>query len=793
MRYGLVSPLDDAYITYQYARQMAQGHPYQYNTGDPPTTGMTSPLFGFLLAGIYRVKLAQEQLPSLVIGLGVLWLGLIALLTYRLADHIVLGNETIKRRWGLLAALLVLLTGSLQWGSFNGMETGLFTVLTLAALDAFLGRGIAWCALWLGLAGLTRPGGLVLSIVIWATEFALGVVHSRSIRWKNLAILSASVLAGLVPSLINWMLTGATASSALHAKSWLYNVPFYSDQAVRTIWWTYRRILKQFTGLGAPSHWLVAPGVLSFAFIGWVTLGLRHRWRAMLLLVWWLFGGTLALATLITATWHQGRYLTPFVPVITVIATRGISFLWECLDRRWQHGLWAGVACLLFVFSLYSTLQFARLYRRSVSTMSRQHMTVARWIRDHLPANARIGITDAGILRYVSERPTYDVVGLTTPDAAIAWRNGSGSQFEQMEHSPMRPDYFATRLPYFTSTDIYGEELFKVTLDDHFGSASRVLGVWRADWQLAGSGDHFYQPDILSRTSGLQLVDALDVADLEAESLHDVTWWEDVRRGGFATEMKQFSYRVLPNRVVLDGGRLLTGGIAFDVATKPHQPLWIVARLHAQHAGAVQVDVDGHDVGRWAYPPVPGEWLETIFRVPAETVTRAQTRITLTVDTGHYDPYFFWFLQGQPEEVTVEIQHRTEAAFGETLSLLGFDLPERAWHPGDILPVTLYWQAQAPTESDAQVFLHLYDADGTLGPQSDGWPFHGTRPPYTWAVDEIVADPRELPLPADLPAGEHALAVGLYYPDGAGRLPAYLNSERQPEDRVPLATIHVME
>jgi hypothetical protein len=163
------------------------------------------------------------------------------------------------------------------------------------------------------------------------------------------------------------------------------------------------------------------------------------------------------------------------------------------------------------------------------------------------------------------------------------------------------------------------------------------------------------------------------------------------------------------------------------------------------------------------------------------------------VDTGHYDPYFFWFLQGQPEEVTVEIQHRTKAAFGETLSLLGFDLPERVWHPGDILPVTLYWQAQAPTESDAQVFLHLYDADGTLGPQSDGWPFHGTRPPYTWAVDEIVADPRELPLPADLPAGEHALAVGLYYPDGAGRLPAYLNSERQPEDRVPLATIHVTE
>ena len=46
----VVAPLDDAYITFQYARQIARGHPYLYNDGDLPTTGMTSPLFGLLLA-----------------------------------------------------------------------------------------------------------------------------------------------------------------------------------------------------------------------------------------------------------------------------------------------------------------------------------------------------------------------------------------------------------------------------------------------------------------------------------------------------------------------------------------------------------------------------------------------------------------------------------------------------------------------------------------------------------------------------------------------------------------------
>ncbi|MFL7794509.1 MAG: hypothetical protein AB8I69_20370, partial [Anaerolineae bacterium] len=69
-----VAPLDDAYITLQYARQIARGHPYQYNDGDPTTTGMTSPLFGFLMAGFYLLGFTGERLVGLAIGLGFVWL-----------------------------------------------------------------------------------------------------------------------------------------------------------------------------------------------------------------------------------------------------------------------------------------------------------------------------------------------------------------------------------------------------------------------------------------------------------------------------------------------------------------------------------------------------------------------------------------------------------------------------------------------------------------------------------------------------------------------------------------------
>ncbi|MEA3338714.1 MAG: hypothetical protein U9R15_01985 [Chloroflexota bacterium] len=339
--------------------------------------------------------------------------------------------------------------------------------------------------------------------------------------------------------------------------------------------------------------------------------------------------------------------------------------------------------------------------------------------------------------------------------------------------------------------------------DYGIASAEPVQGVWRADWRLAGSGEQFYQPDVLARTNGLTLVDRLDVADLDDEAAHGVEWWQDARRPGFPTEVQQLAYRVLPGREALDGGRLLTGGIAFEVATSPGEPLWIVARLHAHEAGAVRVRVNGSDADRWAYPPVPGQWLETVFCVPAEQITAHQTRITLQVDTDnpdfrHYAPYYFWFLQGEMEESPVEIEHPVEAVFDNrplrpAISLMGFDLLEQAWYPGDLIPATLYWQVTALTRSEAKLFLHLYDSGGNLGPQSDGWAYHGTRPPYTWQPGEIVIDPQLLALPADLPPGQYSLEVGLYNPDGSGRLPAYLDGVRQREERVPLIMIKVKE
>src|SRR5262245_6724241 len=57
-------PLDDSFIYLQYARAIAEGHPFVYTAGNAPTTGATSLLWPFLLLPPHLFRFG----PVLAIG-----------------------------------------------------------------------------------------------------------------------------------------------------------------------------------------------------------------------------------------------------------------------------------------------------------------------------------------------------------------------------------------------------------------------------------------------------------------------------------------------------------------------------------------------------------------------------------------------------------------------------------------------------------------------------------------------------------------------------------------------------
>jgi hypothetical protein len=89
------------------------------------------------------------------------------------------------------------------------------------------------------------------------------------------------------------------------------------------------------------------------------------------------------------------------------------------------------------------------------------------------------------------------------------------------------------------------------------------------------------------------------------------------------------------------------------------------------------------------------------------------------------------------------------------------------------LLVRLDWRAATPPQDDTVVFAHLVDPQGSLTAQNDGFPVVGFRPMTSWAKGEPIADYHWLELPADRPAGEYQVRVGLYRADTGERLLAH--------------------
>jgi hypothetical protein len=117
------------------------------------------------------------------------------------------------------------------------------------------------------------------------------------------------------------------------------------------------------------------------------------------------------------------------------------------------------------------------------------------------------------------------------------------------------------------------------------------------------------------------------------------------------------------------------------------------------------------------------------------------------------------------------IPHRLDVEFGGVARLLGYDLADEVVRPGDVMEVTLYWQAIARAEQDYAVFVHLLDEHDLVVAQRDTHPGLGRFPTSRWQAGDTFADTYRLQVPETAYApGAGPLEVGLYLPQSGQRL-----------------------
>lgn len=214
-------PVDDAFITFRYAWNLAHSGGWFFNYPGESTQAASSPLWVLLLS-IFAPAFGPADVrvvPLLtLVGVG---LQLVAVSVLLLA-----AARNSSRRWTFtFAGALFAISPTLVDQSFFGMESGLTTTI-LAVVFVARRWGTAW-SLGLGLLGLTRPETVV---TVMAPVLAVNVVGDllerdpAPVRWaRSIAIASAPGLLTLAG--IAWLRDWATPiPTTLAAKNATYGL-----------------------------------------------------------------------------------------------------------------------------------------------------------------------------------------------------------------------------------------------------------------------------------------------------------------------------------------------------------------------------------------------------------------------------------------------------------------------------------------------------------------------------------------------------------------------------------------
>lgn len=165
--------IDDAYITFRYARNLLAGNGLVYNPGET-VLGTTTPVYALLLAAIGAFTGgSQAPFPALAVAVNALFDALTGWLLYRLGDR--LGSP----RAGMASALIWAVSPWSVTFAIGGMETSLLVALATATFYFYSTQRPFPCAISGSLALLTRPDSLLFLTPLGLDRFRRTLRNTR--------------------------------------------------------------------------------------------------------------------------------------------------------------------------------------------------------------------------------------------------------------------------------------------------------------------------------------------------------------------------------------------------------------------------------------------------------------------------------------------------------------------------------------------------------------------------------------------------------------------------------------
>jgi len=418
---------------------------------------------------------------------------------------------------------------------------------------------------------------------------------------------------------------------------------------------TVQIVLEKWPRLVQPLTTVLALGGLAF----WTARGRLRRPGAGALALGWFVLLTLFYAVFIARRDHLDRYYLPYFGVALVCIWWALGSIagWLAAQARdlapgkdtplparrsFAHG--PAVLGALFVFFLLpQTRNWASRYGDNCRDLAEQHFKVARWLVRNTPPSARIAVNDAGAIPYLSERYTYDIVGLahnafyrrktTMPhdQTAPVW--------EALETLAVRPSYMVAYPEWIPDLHhlLPFEELKRFPVKNRTIVANETKIVWRLHWDRLVDPR---RPPPPASGQAPRLVDRLDVADLASESAHDYRRLDTGRAEGVVYQQLVDQGK----RALIDGGRHVSTGEEFTMRVHPGRAAILLVRTTGPKPLDVKVSVDGRSAGRIrARPPAFGFGEHPLLIAPG-LVRNDPIRIRLSTRV-EYTAYHYWLMQ----------------------------------------------------------------------------------------------------------------------------------------------------
>ncbi len=656
---NVVLPQPDSAIYMQYARAIAEGHPYRFQEQDPPSTGSTSHLYPFVLAVPYALGAKGDALVTagFIIG-GLCYLGIIALL-YAISLRVV-------REMALPATLLAgVFNGHLLFACLGVTDVGLFALLAIALLAALLYERWVLAAVCIVLAVFTRPEGAILSASLFATGL-MGMLLLKNKRKEPLpflAIGSIGLMAVAGVALLNIALTGIPSFHSVLAKS--PRLAYSTSEIIHNTCMKLLSLLQEvFFGLATSGRQVYVFPVLG-GMLGLAGLVIRKRedTRSCLTEIAFLLAVVAAIILVASSHWcglFWDRYFAWILPLWFLYIMIALNRLRQRFPDKTRI-----VKCLLIpllFFQCFGIVYFATVTTRIAASVEPQLRYLKKMNQKFDKGETFMSNAYAGVMAYyLPGQYIVNIHGIDTPQ--LTFRSKISGNLEALKHwREMRPEFWIVGSEDETNDfeHFYGEQVHLIPSPPGFEPA-RLL--YRSDWSIINTPDRPMKPQLQALLEHWHQVDRLDVAypvHEERANYRTVNRAPGSKPGAFTRiaglgDISPF----------LDAGRLAYGSETFNVhCPEPGADMLVVMRTGLKASVnmfrppkgrghyditfpsslKLRVYVNGQDIGtiEREIRSAPDDFDEIHFTIPGRYLQENELEIEIQ---GDYFSYGYWFYQ----------------------------------------------------------------------------------------------------------------------------------------------------